>query len=283
MRFRFSELVTLRQQLQTVTDLRPVKIPPLPPKFDFQVMCGGRFNESFQEQRFIALQRWFAELATVLNTTYGQAGCFAELCEPFRDFVGRVADRGGAAEALEVANAARMAEVSEDREIVQDQNREYEEALQIDRIVDEQRQAAERDRSREGRQRQEAEALEAQQFEEARQAEVEVATSRMSDRRVRRETFVARCLEPAAGEPSVQLRVRGAGGKSIARRFAPNERVSAVFEWAAVTEWDGAPLGDFDLTTAHPTRSLLDCTEHTLTEAGLAPSAALLIRETEED
>jgi len=62
-------------------------------------------------------------------------------------------------------------------------------------------------------------------------------------------------------------------------------RVSAIFEWAEVTEWDGKPSAgkSFDLSTAHPIKSLLDCTELTLMDAGLAPSAALLLREADED
>lgn len=284
-RFRYSELAVLNKELQGCRDLKGVRIPSFPPKFNFLRATSGQYCEQFQTQRFEDLQRWFDQLAMILQAKYHDVGAFPELCEPFARWHNAAADRGGLAEAAEVAEAARVAEISEDHNLVQEQNREYEEALKIDQQREEERRREEAAREEEERAARLAEEAAAARAEEERRKAEAAATVHAQQIEQRRLVFMEQVPIPAKGESQVQIRIRGLGGKTIARGFTLETRVSALFEWAEVSEWEGKASASksFDLSTAHPVRSMRECVELTLAEAGLAPSAALLLREADEE
>lgn len=283
LRFRFRELVALRGQLAADAQLKDVQIPRLPPKVTLKTLTGQKFDEAFQAERYEQVQRWIEDLTTVLRAKFSSAGNFSELCQPFAAFVQKAGQRGTAAETAAVAEALRVAEVAEDRNIIDTQNAEFEESARIDRIREEEQRAAERT-AREAAERQEALAREeAERTEELRRKAEEQAQSREQDAVRRRADFEANHPAPAQGQPQAKIQLRARSGATTQRAFARSAPVAALFDFAELVDWDGAPKRGFDLRMTFPQKSLRDVKEQSLEEAGLAPSAALIVAEDEED
>lgn len=289
LRFRFSEIVQLHTHLQVVPELADVELPRLPPKVTMRSVFGGRFDESFHEERLALVQQFFDSLGQVLGEKYSGVGDCTELCEPIGDFVRKASGPGDAAEAAAAEAAVRAAEVFEDREIVAEQNAEFEESLRMDEL------RAVEERERQEAQRRAAQAAEEEQrkmretADEKRRATEQAAEARAHSLRLRRVAFEELYPMPVTGAPArldgsqASLRIKSASGATLTRIFSGTMPVSALFEFVAVTEWPGAPAHDFDLRTSFPVRGLKGIKEQTLEEAGLCPSAALLVAEDEAD
>lgn len=270
--FRFSEVDRLSQALSRMTDLRDVSLPRIPSKLTLRSIINGRFDQTFLEERQTSMQEFFESLSSILNNKYAAIGNVLDLCDPLGQFVRRAAQFGLAAEQAAIAAVDAVIRREEDREIVASQNREYEESLKADEL----RRVAEADKAE--RTRQEA-LLEAKKAEE----EAAKANALAEELTRRRQAFEASFPEPTASSSHATVRFRAASGAAIQRRFADATPVSALFEFVAVTEWNGpAPDRSFDLRTSFPVRGLRGSEASTLKEAGLCPSSTLLVAEIDE-
>eukprot|EP00931_Biecheleriopsis_adriatica_P067525 TRINITY_DN41646_c0_g1_i1.p1 TRINITY_DN41646_c0_g1~~TRINITY_DN41646_c0_g1_i1.p1 ORF type:complete len:317 (-),score=102.77 TRINITY_DN41646_c0_g1_i1:46-996(-) len=270
--FRFSEVDKLLGRLAQLPDLRDVTLPPLPPKATFRSMLGGRFDEAFLEERQCLLTQFFEELGALLSAKYAVVGNAVELCEPLGEFVQHAAQLASTEEREAVAQVAAAIRREEDREIIATQNEEYEESLRQDEL----RSIAEAEK---------AEAERQAKLEEERRAETAAAEAAalLEDIKARRARFEVEHPLPQAGEPQATVRFRAASGATVQRAFADSSLVSALFEFAAVADWDGpAPGRSFDLRTSFPVQELRGVESQTLRQAGLCPSAVLLVAEHED-
>eukprot|EP00928_Gymnodinium_smaydae_P016955 TRINITY_DN1643_c0_g6_i1.p1 TRINITY_DN1643_c0_g6~~TRINITY_DN1643_c0_g6_i1.p1 ORF type:complete len:345 (+),score=105.88 TRINITY_DN1643_c0_g6_i1:47-1036(+) len=268
--FRFSDVVRLRTRLEQHADLQGVQLPALPPKVTVRSVLKGNKDSTFLDERQALLQEFLDKLCEALARHYADIGDFVELCEPVGDFVRSAAEGCIAAEVAAAAAAADAAYAVESRQIIADQNAEYEESLRADEL----RAIAESER-------QEAERLAAQQREEERKQAEESAKAREEDCARRLAAFEVAWPKPQAGARAAAVRIRSASGAVLTRSFPAEMPVSALFEYAAVASWEGAPAGGFDLKTSLPVRSLRDFEDKTLAEADLLPSAALVLAEDE--
>lgn len=294
LRFRFSDLVRLRAELEAHPDLRNVKLPDLPPKVTFRSTFFGRLDEAFNTERQKLLQEFFDALGLRLGEKYSGIGDCTDLCEPLGAFVRRAAASGSvaariaeraevAAEVAAVAAAVRTAEIHEDREIISQQNNEFEESLRIDelRAVEEaERREAERLAAL---QAEEERNLAALQAEEERKAVQKAEEERAKDLENRRAVFEELNPVPASDIPQANVRIKAPSGATLTRAFASTTPVSVLFEFVVVADWPAAPRRAFDLRMSFPSKSLKDSQEETLDEAGLCPSAALLVAELEDE
>jgi len=265
--FRFKEIDALRVQLARVPELQDVTLPALPPKVTMRSLLQGRFDESFQAERQTFVHRFLEDLLTAISAKYAEAGGdVTELCEPLGHFLEVASQRGVAAEVAAVASAVRAAEVAEDREIIDLQNVEYEESLRRDREVQEQALVA-------------AEAAAAAVAEERRRKaeEEQKVLALEADRLKRRHVFEAAHQAPSGLDPKATIKFRKPDGESLTRAFRADAPVEALFEFVFVAQWKSAPPAELDLKTAIPVRSLQAEKSKTLQEAGLCPSAALVI------
>lgn len=281
LRFRFSELVRLRTQLESVPELRDVSLPKLPPKITFRSIFKGQFDDTFHQDRLKLVQDFFDNLALRLGEKYAVVGDCTELCEPLGVFVRQAASVGETAEVSAAEAAERVARQAEDREIIAQQNDEFEESLRMDELrqVEEmERQEAER---RAEAERAEAERLAEAKALEAKQAVQQAAEAHEEDIQKRRVAFEAQHPEPAAGNEKANIRFRAPSGATLTRNFPRSAQVSLLFEFVAVADWPAAPRREFDLRTSFPVHSLRESKEQTLEEAGLCPSAALLVADEE--
>eukprot|EP00930_Biecheleria_cincta_P025840 TRINITY_DN18328_c0_g1_i1.p1 TRINITY_DN18328_c0_g1~~TRINITY_DN18328_c0_g1_i1.p1 ORF type:complete len:308 (+),score=68.75 TRINITY_DN18328_c0_g1_i1:34-957(+) len=258
--FRFSEVDKLLHRLAQVPELGDLTLPSLPPKTTFRSMIGGRFDEAFLDDRQRRLAEFFQDLGTKLNTKYAAVGSAVDFCEPLSEFVQRATELG-ASETRAVEAAIRVEE-----------DAEYEESLRADEL----RRIAEVEKAEQERQA----ALEESRCREAAAAAAAALAEDMSLRRAR---FQEEHAEPEAGEPKATIRFRASSGASVQRAFKDCTMVSALFEFAAVADWDGPAAGcSFELRTSFPVKSLVGMESQTLREAGLCPSATLLVAEIEE-
>lgn len=259
--FRFSEVVRLQKELRQVPELQNDSVPCSPPRVSARSICYGRLDPAFQEERQALLQQFFQELADMLNARYTEVGDFVELCGPLNEFI-RVAS---------VANTTGR-NFEDDRQLVVSQNAEYEESLQADEL-----------RAVAAMERAEQERLQEQVREEERRLNEAEAQAHLENLRKRREEFEKAHPVPGQGEPQVSVRIRGPNGTSILRSFTPSTPVDALFDFTIVGDWDPAITQGFDpafdLQTSYPTRSLQDLREQTLEEAGLSPSAVLMVHD----
>lgn len=266
--FRFSEVDKLLQRLAQVPELADVTLPSLPPKTTFRSMMGGRFDEVFLDDRQRLLATLFQDLGAMLNGKYAAVGSALDFCEPLSEFVHHATDLG-AAETRAVETAIR---VEEDRQLISSQDAEYEESLRADEL----RRITEAEKAGQDRRA----ALEEARCQEAAAAEAAALAEDISLRRTR---FEEEHAEPKAGEPKATIRFRASSGASVQRAFKDCTTVSALFEFAAVADWDGPPAGSsFELRTSFPVKSLAGMESQTLKEAGLCPSAALIVADIEE-
>lgn len=150
------------------------------------------------------------------------------------------------------------------RQLRDEQDREYLEGLERDRLREREEEEA--------RQAKERAELEAAMAEERRQ---EMAKQQEEDLAAR--VLAAKSSlppEPAAGEPSAHIAVRLPAGGRLVRRFNASHKVEVLYLWVlgfAELEYD-----DFELCMSHP-RKILSDREVTLEEAGLMPQAALFV------
>lgn len=283
LRFRFSELVRLRTQLESVPELQDVELPRLPPKITIRSVFVGRFDGGFHEERLGLVQQFFDNLALRLGEKYAGVGDCTDLCEPLGSFVRRAASLGETAELSAAEGAARVAQQSEDREIIAEQNDEFEESLRIDELrkVEElERREAERLAALKA---EEDKVIAAQRAEEERQASQQAAEIEAESLRRRKAAFEENCPVPAAGTLQANVRFRAPSGGTLTRVFPGTVPVSMLFEFVLVADWPAAPRRDFDLRMSFPVKSLKEIQEQTLEEAGLCPSAALLVHEDADD
>lgn len=288
LKFRFRELAALRVGLGQNPDLASIRLPDLPPKVTARSIFKGKRDEAFQEERQRLIQSFFDALATALALKYADVTTddgsvsILEICGPLEEFISRASARGREGEDAELRAAVHAIEIAEDRQLREAQNAEYEAALAVDRQLEEERRAAEEAIREEARRKREAEEREALEAEARRKAEADAVEKRKENRGERMKSFEAKYVA-TAGAPQVAVRFRGAGGATLSRSLPASAPVSALFELAEVADWAGAPDRGFDLRTSFPAKSLRECKDQTLQEAGLCPSVALLVAEDDED
>jgi len=175
---------------------------------------------------------------------------------------------------------ARREQQAEDRHLREQQDREYQEALEMDRKREEQQQLLEREqreaqRLEEERQRQERELLEMQ---EARRRATE-------DRR----RGLAEALEPEAPEAKARVSLRLPAGQRIQRRFQPEATLADVYKWAECAAYlpenkdRGLEVPDhFMLKTSFPSKELTEMSS-TIEELQLAGTNILLAAIEDDD
>mmetsp|Transcript_32710 Transcript_32710/g.76382 ORF Transcript_32710/g.76382 Transcript_32710/m.76382 type:complete len:313 (+) Transcript_32710:32-970(+) len=267
--FRFSQVDRLLGQLAQMSELRDVTLPRLPPKVTIRSTWAGRFDETFLQERQGLLTTFFEELCTVLNGKYSAIGNVLDLCEPLGEFVASAARAGSTEELAAVAAVEAAIRREEDRQIIASQDAEYEESLRQDEL----RRIAQAEKA-------EKERLVAEEEARQQKAAEEEAAALVEERRLRRETFDMQHPLPEAGMAQATVRFRAASGATIQRAFAEDTQVCALFEFAAVADWDGPALGrSFDLRTSFPVTNLQGKESQTLREAGLCPSTMLLVAE----
>ncbi|CAE7409063.1 unnamed protein product [Symbiodinium sp. CCMP2456] len=267
--FRFSQVDRLLGQLGQMSELRDVTLPRLPPKVTIRSTWAGRFDATFLQERQSLLTSFFEELCTILNGKYSAIGNVLDLCEPLGEFVASAARAGSTEELATVAAVEAAIRREEDRQIIASQDAEYEESLRQDEL----RRIAQAEKA-------EKERLVAEEEARQQKAAEEEAAALVEEQRLRRETFDRQHPLPEAGKPQATVRFRAASGATIQRTFAEDTQVSALFEFAAVADWDGPALGrPFDLRTSFPVTNLQGKESQTLREAGLCPSTMLLVAE----
>jgi len=283
--FRFSEVHQLSKALSSMLDLKDILLPASPPKATLRSLTRGNFNVKFLDQRQAKIQEYFDKLAVKLNRKYGAVGNVLDLCEPLGNFVRQSAAVTSAVDHTVNQPTETAAHVEEARAIIASQEREYEESLQIDelrRVAELEQQEQEERQRREEAERAEAEAAAA--AETARAAEG-AAAQLAADVQKRRAAFELANAEPTDSMAAkATVRLRAASGATVQRRFLDSTPVGALFEYAVVADWQGPALGSkFDLRTSFPARSLRSLEKQTLLEAGLCPSAVLLVAEVADD
>jgi len=176
---------------------------------------------------------------------------------------------------------ARREQHVEDRQLREQQDREYQEALEMDRKRAEEQQALEREqlkaqREQEEQRRQEQEAL----------AKIEAQRQELEGQRKRK----AAALEALAGDPEATARVslRLITGQRVQWRFRPATPLGDVYDWAGcvahMSEHAGKGLevpDRFMLKTSFPSKDLTEM-DRTIEELQLA-NTVLLVTPVEED
>lgn len=275
--FRFNDLVRLHGELERVTELQDLSLPALPPKVTLRSFVFGRFDGTFQDERQEHLQNFLDRLFVALGEKYAGFGDYVDLCEPVGEFLRRATESSVAEEVAGAAAAADAAVLMDNREIIANQNAEYEESLRADalRLVAAAEQA-------------EAEVCERQRHAAEQERLAREAAAAGEDIKRRRAAFEEAHPSPLPGVPAAALRFRSSSGASLMRSFDARAPVSALFEYVVVADWAGAPprypeRPSFDLRTALPVRSLRECRELDLQAAGLCPSSALVVAVDEAD
>jgi len=278
LRFRFSDLVRFHHELAVFPDLGDILLPPLPPKVTVRSVFLGNRNMSFQEERQVHIQQFFDDLANILTTKYAELGDFVDLCEPFSEFLSRAARLSDEADAAEVRAAVAAAQIAEDHDLMALQDQEYHDALRIDQEAA----AAAEAESKEAERQEEEKRKEAERAEEAARTEMKKLEERRADLQGRRSAFEEAYPPPQPNEPQVMVRLRTKAGATLTRSLPADAIVDALFELAVVADWS-APQDKFDLRIPYPVRSLQEFRQQTLREAGLFPSAVLLVADLEDD
>lgn len=172
--------------------------------------------------------------------------------------------------------------VEEDRALLAMQDAEYEEALARDRQADAERRAKqEADReAAEAEQRRAEKAAAAAKEREERKERID------AERRALAVEIPARVEASLADAEAVRIGVRLPSGQRLDERFGADAPLQLVADWAAAAPFRGeraveVPLR-FQLVTSFPTQVLSDMSK-SLRDLGLAPSAALLLKEIDED
>merc|ERR1712113_1115362 len=171
----------------------------------------------------------------------------------------------------------------EDRELRWDQDKEYEEALAIDRKRSDDRRArveTERKEALEAETREKEERLEAERIANEERAKLENAEN------VKRN--LAKKLGEESNSTTPRIALRLPAGQRIQRRFDATAKLSEVYEWVTLApylpenESKGLRVPDkFVLKTSFPSTDLIDM-ESTIQELKL-PGATIHISEIESD
>lgn len=174
---------------------------------------------------------------------------------------------------------ARREQQAEDRYLREEQDREYQQALEMDRKREEERQAVER------------EAREAQRLEEEqRRKEEELIAQAEATRREVEEQRRAKAatLEPEGADATARMSLRLPAGQRLQRKFRPNQTLADVYTWAECVAFlpENKDRGlevppRFLLKTSFPSRDLVE-RERTIEELQLS-GTQLLLAEIEDD
>lgn len=151
---------------------------------------------------------------------------------------------------------AQQAQHAEDRNLREQQDREYQEALEMDRRRQEEREAQRRD---EEESRKQAEELRRQEEEE--RARIAAAAQELEEKRRR----LAANLATPSSEATARLAVRLPSGQRVDRKFVPSAKLREVYEWAECVAYlpesagKGLEVPDrFVLKTSYPARDLTE-------------------------
>lgn len=155
-----------------------------------------------------------------------------------------------------------------DRRLIEEQNAEYARSLEADR-------ERERERTLKAERAEQAERAE----REAGEQEEKVARER-EERRRRKKEALGDEVESGPGVCKVMLRLPD--GTRVNRRFAKEDALEKVFDWAEVNQVD---IEVACLVTSYPRKRLRypEDAGMTINDAGLFPSAMLLLEERGED
>lgn len=175
---------------------------------------------------------------------------------------------------------ARREQQAEDRNLRQEQDREFQEALEMDRKREEERQA----REREEREAQQAAEVERQKTEEL--IAMQEATKRaIEDKRRAR----AAKLEPEGADATSRIGLRLPAGQRLQRKFRPDATLADVYAWAECVPYlpENEDRGlevppRFMLKTSFPSKDLVE-QERTIEELQLGGSQILLAEIEDED
>ncbi|CAE6969636.1 Ubxn2b [Symbiodinium sp. CCMP2456] len=178
----------------------------------------------------------------------------------------------------------RTAQLTEARQLREQQDREYEEALFQDQLA--------AVRRAEGEESQASPAADAVAQEEAageeerrakQRAAEEAAAAAEAEEEARRKQRGAEILaipEPATGaEPTARIRLQLPSGERLQRNFRADQCLEEVYDWAHCCRPQAKPKR-FELCISFPARTLTERSA-TLQELDLVPSAALVLREAE--
>lgn len=174
---------------------------------------------------------------------------------------------------------ARNEQHNEDRMLREQQDREYQEALEADRLrVEEQKKQvlARAEEERLAREKELDEQHEADRLEAEHLAKIE-------DRKRR-----AAALAPETDEATARVSLRLPAGQRVQRRFAPSATLAEVYAWAELLPWlpDNLDKGfavpeRFTLKTSFPTRDLVE-REKTVGELQLAGNNLVMAEDDDE-
>lgn len=169
---------------------------------------------------------------------------------------------------------ARNMQHSEDRYLRDEQDREYQQALEMDR------KAAEAQRLREGQEREEQRKVEERVRKETDELEkIEMAKKQVQDGRRR---SVSALMPEDDPEATARVALRLPGGQRLQRKFKPTATLAELYLWAEVAahlpenQGKGLQIPErFKLTTSMPARDL-DQKERTVEELKLSGTNILL-------
>jgi len=168
---------------------------------------------------------------------------------------------------------AQQVQHAEDRNLREQQDREYQEALEMDRRRAEQREAQ---RKEEEESRKQAE--EQRKKEEEERARLVAAAQELEDRRRR----IAASLGPPGPGATARIALRLPSGQRVDRKFEPTSKLREVYDWAEsvayLPEYEGKGLeipDRFVLKTSFPVQDLSDM-ERSIAELQLAGTNILL-------
>jgi len=157
--------------------------------------------------------------------------------------------------------------VSQNREIIREQQSAYERSLMADQLKEVER---------------------LKTLDEAKLAETKTESRRQQHEAIK--TEISTRVEPSS-ESSIMITFRFGNGSAITARFEMHETVEILYKYVAaqqIAEWDKAPTNDvldeFYLAARFPTRKFL-YRKLTLEQAGLKSDEALFVtqRDMEED
>eukprot|EP00747_Dinoflagellata_sp_TGD_P165079 gnl/TRDRNA2_/TRDRNA2_185899_c0_seq1.p1 gnl/TRDRNA2_/TRDRNA2_185899_c0~~gnl/TRDRNA2_/TRDRNA2_185899_c0_seq1.p1 ORF type:complete len:500 (-),score=118.63 gnl/TRDRNA2_/TRDRNA2_185899_c0_seq1:150-1541(-) len=168
---------------------------------------------------------------------------------------------------------ARREQHAEDRSLRSEQDREYEEALEMDRLREAEQKAEEEKRAEEAA-RQQAAAAEAQRQAEEAEAQRQAVEARRKEQ--------AAALEAPGADATARISLRLPNGQRIERKFRPTSTLAGVYTWAECCGVlpENASKGieipqRFTLKTSFPSTELT-AMESTVEELKLAGTMILL-------
>lgn len=183
-----------------------------------------------------------------------------------------------------LATAIRASQQEERSKLREDQAREYEESLAIDRQRQEEKQRRE---AEEERKRREAEDAEERRLREEEEAKMK-AKEEVDNLRARTMALIDKARsrlseEPPADEAGrVNVRVRTPDGKALKRAFRSTDPVGQVYDFIISEGGEDLACQDFRVIATMP-RAVYEDRNSTLSDAGLQGQCALLVEIIEPD